>query len=86
MAISITSKTSTHNTTASRSRSILYLVIHYTAGTTSKKGSAANTASYFSTTENQASADFIVDDSTIVQYNPDPANCPVNICTTRKMP
>lgn len=89
MAISITSKTSTHNTTASKNRSILYLVIHYTAGTTSKKGSAANTASYFSTTENQASADFIVDDSTIVQYNPDPANrycwhCGGNKYTTTK--
>lgn len=74
MGIKITQKTSTHNTTASKGRSIKYLVMHYTAGTTSKAGSAENTASYFATTENEASADFIVDDGTIVQYNPDIEN------------
>ncbi|MCC8101162.1 MAG: N-acetylmuramoyl-L-alanine amidase [Clostridiales bacterium] len=64
----------THNTTASAGRSIKYIVIHYTAGVSSVKGKAANTAEYFASTANQTSADFIVDDETIVQYNPDLEN------------
>lgn len=74
MSISITKKTSTTNTTASANRSIKYLVMHYTAGTTSKKGSAANTAAWFANPSAKASADFIVDDETIVQFNPDIKN------------
>ncbi|MCD8106270.1 MAG: N-acetylmuramoyl-L-alanine amidase [Lachnospiraceae bacterium] len=74
MAVKITKKTSTHNTTASAGRAIEYIVIHYTAGVSSAKGMAANTAEYFATTKTQASADFIVDDKTIVQYNPDLEN------------
>ncbi|MCD8068086.1 MAG: N-acetylmuramoyl-L-alanine amidase, partial [Lachnospiraceae bacterium] len=74
MAAKITKKTSTHNTTAFIGRAIKYIVIHYTAGVSSAKGEAANTADYFAGTTNQASADFIVDDETIVQYNPDPEN------------
>ncbi|MCD7882544.1 MAG: N-acetylmuramoyl-L-alanine amidase [Lachnospiraceae bacterium] len=74
MAISITKKTSTHNTSASTGRSIEYIVIHYTAGVKSTSGQAASVANYFATTTVQASADYIVDDATIVQYNPDPAN------------
>lgn len=74
MSISITKKTSTVHTTASSNRNLKYIVIHYTAGTSSASGKAANTASYFATTSNQASADFIVDDSNIVQYNPDIQN------------
>lgn len=74
MAIAITKKTTTTHTTASKGRSIRYIVIHYTAGVTSKAGSAANTAAYFASTSNEASADFIVDDATIVQYNPDIPN------------
>lgn len=70
----ITQKTSTHNTTASKGRKILYIVIHYTAGVSSKPGSALSTASYFASTDRDASADFIVDDATMVQYNPDPKN------------
>jgi N-acetylmuramoyl-L-alanine amidase CwlA len=73
-ALSIIQKTNTHNTTKCNSRKIEWIVLHYTAGTTSTRGSAQNTAAYFSTTTNQASADFIVDDETIVQYNPDPLN------------
>lgn len=72
--LDIVSKTSTHNTSKKTGRSVQYIVIHYTAGTSSKSGSAANVASYFSTTTTQASADFIVDDANIVQYNPDIAN------------
>ena len=50
MNISITKKTSTHNTTAAAGRAIRYIVVHYTAGVTSKPGSAAGTASYFGST------------------------------------
>lgn len=71
MGISITKKTSTQNTTYSPGRKHLYIVEHYTAGTTSKPGSAANTASWFANPAAQASADFIVDDANIVQFNPD---------------
>ena len=74
MQINIVKKTSTHNTTSRLNRSIKYIVIHYTAGTQSKAGAAANTAQYFATTTVQASSDFIVDDATIVQYNPDIRN------------
>lgn len=72
--IDIIQRTSTHNTTSKPNRTIEWIVVHYTAGTTSTRGAAQNTAHYFSTTTNQASADFIVDDETIVQYNPDPRN------------
>ncbi|MCC8105751.1 MAG: amidase [Clostridiales bacterium] len=74
MTVKIIKKTSTHNTTASAGRTIKYIVIHYTAGDSSAKGTAVDTAEYFASTANQASADYIVDDGTIVQYNPDPEN------------
>ena len=70
----IIKKTSTHNTTAAKGRTIKYLAIHYTAGVTSKKGSARNTASWFMNPASKGSADFIVDDVEIVQYNPDPSS------------
>lgn len=72
--MTITNKFSTVHTTAKAARAIEYIVIHYTAGTTSKAGSAVNTAEYFRTTSTQVSADFIVDDSAVVQYNPDIRN------------
>lgn len=62
--------TSTVNTSV-RTVPIKYLAIHYTAGTTSKKGSAISTAKYFAKPKTGASADFIVDDVDVVQYNPD---------------
>ncbi|MCC8047318.1 MAG: amidase [Clostridiales bacterium] len=74
MAISIVKKTGTANTTVSKGRSVKYIVIHYTAGVKSTSGQAANTAAWFANASAKASADFIVDDATIVQYNPDPAN------------
>ena len=74
MNISITKNTSTHNTTAAAGRAIRYIVVHYTAGVTSKPGSAAGTASYFGGTSKQVSADFIVDDGGAVQYNGDIRN------------
>ena len=45
MAINITQKNSTTNTTYLANRSLLYIVWHYTAGVTSKKGAALDTAS-----------------------------------------
>ena len=72
--ISILQKTNTHNTTPKDNRKIDWIVLHYTAGTNSAKSAAAGIARYFATTPNQASADFIVDDVDIVQYNPDPKN------------
>lgn len=70
----IIKKTSTTNTTYSKNRKILYIVEHYTAGVTSKKGSARNIASWFSQSKAKASADFIVDDVEVVQFNPDILN------------
>lgn len=50
-------------------RKIKYLVIHYTAGRKSTPGSAVNTRNVF--LRRAASADFCVDDTTIIQVNPD---------------
>ena len=72
--IAITYKISNHNITRQDNRKIEWIVLHYTAGTISAKGTAQNVAAYFAKTGNQASADFIVDDGEIVQYNPDLTN------------
>ena len=74
MSINIIKRTSTTNTTVYAGRAIKYIVIHYTAGVTSKVGTARNTASWFAQTRAAASADFIVDDYEIVQFNPDLRN------------
>ena len=70
----ITSFNGKINTTEKKNREIKYIVIHYTAGITSKVGSALSTAKYFSKNTTKASADFIVDDETIVQYSDDIRN------------
>ena len=69
----IVNKFSTAHTTYKKNRCIDYIVIHYTAGVTSKPGSAINTANYYPNSQN-VSSDFTVDDSTIVQYNGDIKN------------
>lgn len=46
-----------------------YIAIHFTAGSNSKPGRALSTKHTFE--QRQASADFCVDDATIVQFNPD---------------
>lgn len=56
--------------TRSKGRKIKYLVIHFTAGSSSEKGSALATRNVFLSRD--ASADFVVDDETIVQVNPEP--------------
>lgn len=58
--------------TKSPNRPILYLAIHFTAGSNSKQGRAKSTKSTFE--KRQASADFCVDDVDIVQFNPDLKN------------
>ena len=58
-------------------RTIKYIALHYTAGTTSKAGTAMSTAKWFANganPKNPASSDFIVDDRDIVQYNKDIEN------------
>lgn len=70
----IVCKTSIQNTTYKHNRSIKFIVLHYTAGTRSTDGAAVNTAVWFSSGNAGGSADFIVDDDTIVQYNGDIKN------------
>lgn len=58
-------------------RSIEYIALHYTAGTTSKAGTALGVAKWFASggnPSNPTSSDFIVDDRDIVQYNNDIEN------------
>lgn len=66
--------TNTANTTELKNRKIKYIVIHYTAGITSRSGTAKSNAKYFAKETTKASADFIIDDENIVQYNPDIKN------------
>ena len=58
--------------TKSLNRPITYIAIHYTAGGSSKKGNALNVKKVFQS--RNASADFCIDDETIVQFNPDLKN------------
>lgn len=74
MSINITKKCSTNNTSSAPGRSIDYIVIHYTAGTNSKKNNAIYAAEWFANPSAQASADFIVDDELIIQMNGDIKN------------
>lgn len=77
MSINIKMDTGTANTTVAKGRSIEWIVIHYTAGTSSAAGSAHNLAAWFragANPANPASADFIVDDENVVCYNPDITN------------
>ena len=53
-------------------RQIKYIAIHYTAGGSSKPGTALSVRNVF--LQRNASADFVVDDATIVQINPDLKN------------
>ena len=50
-------------------RAVKYIAIHYTAGSTSKTGTARQTRNVF--LQRKASADFVVDDAEIVRINPD---------------
>ncbi|MDE7389446.1 MAG: N-acetylmuramoyl-L-alanine amidase, partial [Lachnospiraceae bacterium] len=70
----IIKNTSYSNTSSYPNRPIKYIVLHYTAGSTSRAGSAVNSANRFSNPSEGVSADFIVDDATAVQFNPDIKN------------
>ena len=73
--MNIVQRTSTTHTGYLKNRAIKYIVLHYTAGTSSKKGVARNIAAMFANPNNRAaSADFIIDDAEIVQYNPNIAD------------
>ena len=73
--MNLTKSTSAHNTTLAKGRKIAWIAVHFTAGTNSRPGAALNVAGWFRNPENKnGSADFIVDDSAAVQYNPDPRN------------
>ena len=62
---------STHST-KKVGRKIDYIAVHYTAGASSKAGSAKAVRNVF--LKRSASADFVVDDAQIVQINPDLRN------------
>lgn len=48
-----------------------YIVLHYTAGVSRKGTPALNVCNWWNKDSGQASADFVVDDNEIWQYNPD---------------
>lgn len=58
--------------TKAANREIKYIAIHYTAGVSSRKGSARAVKSVFNV--HKSSADFAVDDFEMVQFNPDIKN------------
>ena len=70
----IINRFSTVHTTAKPNRKIDYIVIHYTAGVTSKPKSAENLAEYYRTTKTEVSSDYTVDDAYAVCYNGDITN------------
>lgn len=72
--MNIIKQTGTANTTSAPGRQILYLAVHYTAGVSSKPGSASGCAAWFANPAAGGSADYIVDEEELVQYNPDPVN------------
>ena len=74
MTINIIQSNGTNCTTYSANRPIKYIVLHYTAGVQSTKGSALATANWFRNPNAGGSADFIVDDVDIIQYNGDIKN------------
>jgi N-acetylmuramoyl-L-alanine amidase CwlA len=77
MTLNIKPCYSTTSLTYALNRSIKYIALHYTAGTTSKAGTALGLAKWFASggnPSNPASSDFIVDDRDIVQYNKDIEN------------
>ena len=54
-------------------RQVRYIALHYTAGRSSEAGAAMANRNVF--VQRPASADFVVDDKTVVQVNPDLRNC-----------
>ena len=73
MSVEIINRFSTVHAKSKPNRKIEYIVVHYTAGVTSRAGSAMNTANYYPQSNN-VSADFTVDDTCAIQYNGDIKN------------
>lgn len=71
MSINITKNTSYNKINYCPNRKIKYIVIHYTAGSTSRAGAAINGTDWWANSPYEGSAEFMVDDKTIVQYSPD---------------
>ena len=71
-AVAITNGYIYQHVTRCANRAIRYIAVHYTAGTTSRRGQAMQVRQVF--LQRSASADFVVDDGTIVQINPDLRN------------
>lgn len=76
--VSVNSNPNSYGLNPCKNRVPKYIVLHYTAGTSSKTGTAKSVGMMFakgSPTKDgkltKASADFIVDDGSIYQYNPD---------------
>lgn len=64
------------NTTLLANRELKFISIHYTAGTSSKAGTAMGLAKWYKQGAGgrEVSSDFVIDDETIVQYNADIKN------------
>ena len=71
-AVVITNGYIWQHVTRCANRAIRYIAVHYTAGKTSRRGQAMQVRQVF--LQRSASADFVVDDDTIVQINPDLRN------------
>ena len=71
--------------TIAKGRCIEYIVLHYTATVSSKPGTARNVCRWWDKDGKQASADFVVDNSTIVQYTPSIEDCYCWHCGGRKL-
>lgn len=69
VGVTITPSYISKHITVAKGRQVKYIAIHYTAGASSRKGAAQATRNVF--LSRSASADFVVDDSTVVQVNPD---------------
>ena len=71
--INIIQQTSFSLITRNGRKGIKYIVLHYTTQTSSKKGAARAVCSTWANKGTKGSADYVVDDAEIVQYNPDPS-------------
>lgn len=71
--INIVQQTSYNLITKNGRSGVKYIVMHYTTSVSSAKGQARATCSIWANGKTKGSADYVVDDAEIVQYNPDPS-------------
>ena len=74
MALNIKKSYILNNITTLKNRKVEWIVLHYTAGTSSKSGTALNISKWFNNPLIKASADFVVDDKNVYQLNNDIKN------------